>query len=195
MKTKACMMSLALLFALGCGRGEDEPPEEMQEPQDPPVLGERPIMVAGAPADEGENNGMTASDYPRDDPDFGMSNDEDLGDDFCCVTRFAVADPDGMEDEVSVVLTGDAYPLTENPALTYSDGVWSVDVCVPPEYNGSYAYLFSREIEGEVVEELVINAFAPTDGEGAGTENIWLTADDCEGSDITRHALTSAEME
>lgn len=190
MKTTLCMMSLALLFSMGCGRGEDEPPEETPEPMGPPVLGERPIMVYGAPEDEGENNGTTVSEYPRDEPDFGSTNEADQGPGFCCPTTFAITDPDGTDDELSVVLSGNAYPLNENLALSYSNGIWSVETCVSPEYNGTYSYLFSKELDGEVSTNLVVNEYAPTKGRGKGIYNVWLTSEDCEGSRVELHART-----
>lgn len=185
-------VTLLLLLALAaCGRnGEDENNSTTETTPAPPVLGERPVMVYGVSEDEG--NQTTISEYPYEEEDLGNGGSEtDM--EFCCEVTFAIADPDGMEDEVSVRLVGDSYPLNEGIEMTFADGVWSVDSCVVPEYNGTYVYIFTREVEGEFIEEVHYNPYAPRTGQDEFAENLWTSADTCEESMVEQHAITSGD--
>ena len=149
-------------------------------------MGERPLPAFGPPDDAGDKDGFDV--YVFDELD---ANDAPLPDaPSCCPVTFAIADPDGELDESYVMLVGDEAPLRQGLLLRFSEGTWSVDACVPSDHTGSYSYVFAYEVDGELDEVVTHNPDAPS---GNGTDNVWLTADSCEESQVGQHASTSSD--
>lgn len=182
----------------GCGRGDDDDNPPTEETVTPPDNTPRDIPVQSGGLDYGEPDFEPAPFVP--DMGEGPDMEPPPGDEVegCCEVRFAIADPDGEENEDGVYLVGDAYPLDdpEGYALSYSDGVWSVDMCIPASYSGSYAYEFVTTVtspDGEMSEfrERRINPEAPNEESLGTASNTWTFAETCDDARVDQHARTS----
>ncbi|MBA2663663.1 MAG: hypothetical protein H0U74_15350 [Bradymonadaceae bacterium] len=113
----------------------------------------------------------------------------------CCPVVFAIA-PQDPEHVLEVVLQGSIQPLATSHGLMLEkrEGVWSVEVCMPPDYRGTYYYEVFLKTEGsdEGFLTLARNPFAPTNDDQAGEDvNTWLPADDCDSLEAARHSQTT----
>ncbi len=109
----------------------------------------------------------------------------------CCPVTFAILDINGIDDETRVELVGTEAPLATPTSMTYADGVWSVEVCMPSSYPGRYHYDFVYE-EGELSQTLdTFNEFAPNQDILGVSENIWIQADTCADAFVDEHSRTS----
>ena len=180
------MVLLLSAFAWTACSGEPEPAQEDAGEYVPPTLGERSLDPRGSLDDVG-----VADDLDLDAalPEIDASAPSAM-DDFetCCTLTFALPDEDGVGDELYVQLVGSGSPLSDGLAMTFADGVWSVEACVPPDFVGTYSYVVGREVDGEVSEDVTINPFAPSEN---GVDNLWLTADSCDDASLDLHSLTS----
>lgn len=130
----------------------------------------------------------------------------------CCAVEFAL---DAEPGEVYAILRGTDAPLDspDGIAMTYDAGVWTLAVCMPPNYTGVYYYeLFSVPDGGddggiapaEPIE--VSNMFDPTglfrstrhnpaalseQNETLGQVNLFPASDACGGTDAGLHSTVS----
>ena len=180
--TLRAALAVSLCMSWACS-GEPEP-DQTNEEYTPPTLGERTLPPLGPPADAGDKPEFDAGVFDQPDANSLVTDDVDT----CCTLTFAIADDNGMEDELGVRLVGTSFPLSQGLALTYADGVWSAEACIPPEYSGEYVYVFTREFEGEPDDTVVHNPYAPSN---EASQNIWLTAETCDEAGLDLHSVTS----
>ena len=196
------LLCVAHLIACGGGNEENNSAQDMGA-VDPPDLISRETPVRGGPINDDFDAGVY---IPPDDqgvPDLSylidISGDVDTGPS-CCDTRFALVNSEDR-DIVSVTLVGTAAPLDEPQlSLTLSEDVWSVDVCMPPDYSGTYIYEVIERVsneEGGTVEFSLeeINTFAPNESSLGSSYNTWLTAETCEEAQVEAHGQTGAPGE
>lgn len=192
----------AMLAAAACG-GDDGGGDNSSEAVTPPEDVDRGLPTAGPPdgTDFDVPDVGSAGDYdPEEFPDAAFAPTTP-----CCPTLFVISDENGEEDELWVHLVGDATPLlgdredpdpelAEHPGvdMSYTAGVWSVTVCMPPDYAGSYVYEFAYGVPGQSVVFQEINPAAPR-VESAGEErNTWEAAESCDDIDVSVHGQTAA---
>ncbi|MCA9577149.1 MAG: hypothetical protein R3B40_25385 [Polyangiales bacterium] len=152
------------------------------------------ITVALDDDDERELPAGSDPGLPGPAPDLGPPPDViDLGaPPACCPVSFALRDPDGFEDEVSVTLRGSAPPLDEEGvALTFADGAWHGSACIPLDYVGYYYYElgFAGDLDPESTFYVTaVNEHVPlTTSALIDPVNAWIPLSSC-ADDVSIHA-------
>lgn len=202
MKSMLCVMVFVSMGLAACGGGDGDDPDnkgttgDPNQPVEPPPIAERPLQPQGGP---GDDETFEEPDYSKvmteeEKPNPGaVSDGEELA---CCELTFAVADQDGEDNESYAMIVGDSEPLSQDGvALTYNDGVWSVSLCVPSNYGGTYHYAFGTMTgeDGDVFEYTTINPLAPNSTEAGEPVNTWPAADSCDAIDLAAHSQTMGD--
>jgi hypothetical protein len=69
----------------------------------------------------------------------------------CCPVTLWVADPDG--NETTAIVIGDLPPLRAGVPLTWKDGRWSANVCLPRDEQLTYRFYFGKKPEPVLVDD------------------------------------------
>lgn len=176
----------AAMAAPACGGDDDGGGDEAVIPPD---VGSRHLPTKGAPsADAGWDAPPPEDAYvPPDHHQGDQANGE------CCPVTFAYA-PTNPAAVDSMVLRGSAYPLdgADGVALTETDGVWSGEACMAPDYVGVYWYDVSLKTgSDQTFESTAYNPYVATTDYAGDVVNAWTAADDCASLDADIHSKTS----
>ncbi len=180
------------------GRGEDNDESNnmpaVPEAVEPPDVAERPLPGQGGPGDEAfevpDFSQVDASE--TEDPDKEPARPEEVA---CCMITFAVSDVDGEQNESYARLMGFGQGANaQGWDLTFSDGIWSVDACVNPQYMGTYFYEFGTMTQGgEIFEHTAVNPFVEQVYEQGALVNLWVTSPTCDSLDVAIHSMVEEE--
>lgn len=199
MKSMLCACLFLTMGLTACGGGSEDPDDnkgttgDPNQPVEPPPIAERPLQPQGGPGDEESFEEPDYSKVVTEEDEENPASSSDGDELSCCELTFAIRDLDGMDNESYARIVGDSEPLSsDGVALTYSDGVWSVDLCVPSNYGGTYYYAFGTMTgeDGDVFEYTTINPLAPNSTEAGEPVNTWPSADSCDAIDLAVHSQT-----
>ncbi len=154
----------------------------------PPDASARQLPPMGPPAAD------ASFDAPPSPPEHDVRDPnlqpEDPG---CCPVDFALA-PRHPDQVQKVVLRGSAAPLirVDGYELDEDNGVWSTQVCMPPDYQGTYHYEVSLPSTGdEPFVAIMYNPYVTTTERDGDVVNEWTPAADCDSLDAAVHSKTS----
>ena len=120
-RVKFAAAAAALIAASACSNTPDDEQTSMPDAVAPPDTPTRSLPTKGGPPED-----VGPREFDALLPERRDVEDQDVEQE-CCEVRFAVADPNELEDEEEGRLRGSLDPLDgeEGVELTYADGVWS----------------------------------------------------------------------
>jgi hypothetical protein len=151
-KAMAASLALAgagLLASLGCGGSDTRPPISDAAASDAAVdaaVDRGPAMIVPRETIGGI---IPAPDAAA--PPVVLPTPYEPTTTGCCPVTLWVADPDG--NETTAIVIGDLPPLRAGVPLTWKDGRWSANVCLPRDEQITYRFYFGKNPKPILVDD------------------------------------------